>query len=67
MNKSRRFLGRISAEACLKMDYFGIKGELRELEFYFRKIPRVASTKIFGVSVLSNSAWLSRNLKNAPK
>jgi len=25
MNKFRRFLGRISAETCLKMDYFGSK------------------------------------------
>jgi len=25
MNKFRRFLGKISAETCLKMDYFGSK------------------------------------------
>jgi len=25
MNKFRRFLGRISVETCLKMDYFGTK------------------------------------------
>jgi len=25
MNKFERFLGRISAETCLKMDYFGNK------------------------------------------
>jgi len=25
MNKFERFLGRISAETCLKMDYFGSK------------------------------------------
>jgi len=27
MNKFRRVLGRISAETCLKMDYFGSKSQ----------------------------------------
>jgi len=34
------------------------------LEFYFRKIP-LHHKKFLVVSVLSNSPWLSRNLKNA--
>jgi len=43
-----------------------IKGELGELEFYFRKIPR-HQQKFLVVLVLSNSPWLPRNLKNGPK
>jgi len=27
MNKFQRFLGRISAETCLKLDYFGSKSQ----------------------------------------
>jgi len=43
-----------------------LKGELGELEFYFRKI--TLHQQIFlMVSVLSNSLWLPRNLKNGPK
>jgi len=39
-----------------------IKGELGELEFYFRKIP-LHQQKFLVVSILSNSPWLPRNLK----
>jgi len=42
------------------------KGELKELEFYFRKIP-LHQRKFLVDSVLSNSPWLPRNLKNGPK
>jgi len=45
---------------------FALKGELRELEFYFRKIP-LHQQKFLVVSVPSNSPWLPRNLKNGPK
>jgi len=43
-----------------------LKGELGELEFYFRKVP-LHQQKFLVVSVLSNSPWLPRNLKNRPK
>jgi len=43
-----------------------IKGELGELQFYFRKIP-LHQQIIFVVSVLSNSPWFLRNLKNRSK
>jgi len=45
-----------------------VKGELRELEFTsdFRKIPQ-HQQNLLVVSVLSNSPWLQRNLKNGPK
>jgi len=46
--------------------YYNIKGELGELEFYFKKIP-LHQQKFLVVSVLSNSLWLPRNLKNVPK
>jgi len=39
-----------------------LKGELGELVFYIRNTP--ASTKILVVSILSNSPWLPKNLKN---
>jgi len=39
------------------------KGELRELQFYFRKIP-LHQQKFLVISVLSNSPWLRRNFKN---
>jgi len=38
------------------------KGELGELEFYFRKIP-LHQQKFLVVSVVSNSPWLLNNLK----
>jgi len=40
-----------------------LKGELGELQIYFRKIP-LHQRKFLVVSVLSNSPWLPRNLKN---
>jgi len=40
-----------------------LKGELEELQIYFRKIP-LHQQKFLVVSVLSNSPWLLRNLKN---
>jgi len=40
-----------------------VKGELGELEFYFGNIP-LHQQKYLVVSVLSNSPWLQRNLKN---
>jgi len=40
-----------------------IKGKLWELQIYFRKIP-LHQQKCLVVSVLSNSPWLLRNLKN---
>jgi len=43
-----------------------LKGELGELEFYFRKIP-LHQQKILVVPVLSDLPWLLRNLKNGPK
>jgi len=43
-----------------------LKGELGELQLYFRKI-RLHQQKVLVVSVLSNSPWFSRNLKNGPK
>jgi len=43
------------------------KGELGELEIYFRKIPSLHQQKFLVVSVLFNSPWLPRNLKNGPK
>jgi len=39
------------------------KGEQGELQFYFRKIP-LHQQNFLVISVLSNSPWLSRNLKN---
>jgi len=39
------------------------KEELGELEFHFRKIP-LYQQNFLVVSVLSNSPWLPRNLKN---
>jgi len=39
------------------------KGELKELQIYFRKIP-LHQLKFLVVSVLSNSLWLPRNFKN---
>jgi len=46
--------------------FVALKGELGELEFYFREIP-LHQQKVLVVSVLSNSSWLQRNLKNGPK
>jgi len=46
--------------------FFGIKGELGELEFYLRKIP-LHQPKVLVASVLSNSPWLPNNLKHEPK
>jgi len=43
-----------------------LKGELGELEFYFRKTS-LHQQKFLVASVLSNSPWLPRNLKNRPK
>jgi len=43
-----------------------VKGELGELEFYFRKI-HLHQQNFLVVSVLSNSPWFRRNLKNGPK
>jgi len=40
-----------------------IKGELRQIQIYFGKIP-LHQQKVLMVSVLSNSPWLPRNLKN---
>jgi len=48
------------------IEYYALKEELGELEFYFRKIP-LYQQKYLVVSVLSNSPWLPRNLKNGPK
>jgi len=42
------------------------KGELGELEFYFRNIP-LHQQKFLVVSFLSNSPWLPRNLRNRLK
>jgi len=42
-----------------------LKGELGELEFYFRNIP-LHQQKFLVVSVHSYSSWLPRNLKNGP-
>jgi len=42
------------------------KGELGELEFFFRKI-HLHQQKFLVVSVFSNSPWLTRNFKNGPK
>jgi len=39
------------------------KGKLGEFQIYFRKIP-LYQLKFLVVSVLSNSLWLPRNLKN---
>jgi len=39
-----------------------IKGEIGELQFYFRKIP-LHQQKFLVVSVFSNLPWLPRNLK----
>jgi len=43
-----------------------IKGELGKLQFYFRKINLHQQT-ILVVSVLSNSPWMSKNLKKCLK
>jgi len=43
-----------------------VKGELGELEFYFRKIS-LHQQKFLVVSILFNSSWLPRNLKNGLK
>jgi len=43
-----------------------VKGELVELQFYFRKIP-LHQQKFLVVSVLPNSPWLPRNVKKCPK
>jgi len=43
-----------------------LKGELGELQFYFKKLP-LHQQKFLVVSVLSNSPWLPRNLNNGPK
>jgi len=40
-----------------------LKGELGKLQIYFRKIP-LHQQKFLMVSVLSNSPWLPRDLKN---
>jgi len=42
------------------------KGELRELQIYFRKIPPYQQNFLV-VSVLSISPWLPRNLKEFHK
>jgi len=42
-----------------------IKGELGEFQIYIGKIP-LHQQKFLVVSVLSNSPWLPRNLKNVP-
>jgi len=42
------------------------RSPIGELEFYFRKIP-LHQQKFLVVSVLSNSPWLPKNLKNGPK
>jgi len=42
-----------------------LKGELGELQIYFRKIP-LHQQKFLAVS-LTNSPWLPRNLKKYPK
>jgi len=46
--------------------YILLKGELGELQIYFRKIP-LHQQKSLVVSVLSNLSWLLRNLKKCPK
>jgi len=46
--------------------FFTFQGKPGELEFYFRKIP-LHQQKFLVVSILSNSPWLPRNLKNRPK
>jgi len=43
-----------------------LKGELGELKFYFIKVP-LHQQKFLVVSVLSDSPWLPKNLKNVPK
>jgi len=43
-----------------------LKGNKVNWNFFFRKIP-LYQQKILVVSVLSNSPWLARNLKNGPK
>jgi len=43
--------------------HFISSGELGELEFYFKKIS-LHQQKFLVISVLSNSPWLPRNLKN---
>jgi len=43
-----------------------IKGELGELQIYFRKIP-LHQQNFLVVSVLSNSPWLPKNFKKCPK
>jgi len=48
----------------LKEEVKGELGEL-ELEFYFRNI-LLHQQKFLMVSILSNSPWLPRNLKNGP-
>jgi len=56
-----RWLGHLE-----RMDETNLKGELGELKFYLRKIP-LHQQKFLVVSVLSNLAWLLRNLKTGPK
>jgi len=46
--------------------FLAFKGELEELQIYFRKIP-LNQQKFLVVSLLSNLPWLQRNLKNGPK
>jgi len=43
--------------------YLQFKGELGELQIYFRKIP-LHQQNFSVVSILSNSLWLLKNLKN---
>jgi len=47
-------------------DKFAIKGKLGEMKLNFRKILLYQQT-ILVVSVLSNSSWLPRDLKNGLK
>jgi len=47
------------------MPCLALKGELGELQIYFIKIP-LHQQKFSVISVLSNSLWLPRNLKNIP-
>jgi len=53
----------VKQESCENQLFF--KRHLRELHIYFRKI-LLHQQKFSVVSVLSNSTWLPRNLKNVP-
>jgi len=60
MNEFRKFLGRISSEICLKMNYFGSKST--KISKRWGQLKKPANTQLLPVILQANSGQNSRPL-----